>query len=100
MSRTKRFFLEFDFVPCTMQEAEDHGEGWLTGRAYDYTKKDWIHGHEGVGWNGNSMKTMKGYISYIKKHYAYQKPHNFRIFDREAPDEPCGHVGQVFFQAE
>lgn len=46
------------------------------------------------------MKTMKGYISWVKKHYAHQHPRNFRIFDREAPDEPCGHIGQVYFRAE
>lgn len=95
----KRFFLEFDYVPCTMSEAEEHNEYWLTGEAWDYTKQDYVRGHAGVGWNGNSMKTMKGYIRKIKKMYKYQRPHNFRIFDREAPDEPCGHVGQVYFEA-
>ena len=97
-SRGKRFFLEFDFVPCTHEEAEVNGEEWLTGKAWDYTKQDYVHGHEAGGWRGNSMKTMKGYISRIKRLYAHQKPHNFRIFDYEAPDEPCGHVGQVYFQ--
>ena len=95
----KRFFLEFDYVPCTMSEAEEHNEYWLTGKAWDYTKQDYVLGHQGVGWNGNSMKTMKGYIRKIRKMYKYQKPHNFRIFDIEAPDEPCGHVGQVYFEA-
>lgn len=96
----KRFFLEYDFVPCTREEAEANGEGWLTGGCWDFTRQDWVDDHEGVGWEGNSMKTMKGYIGYIKRNYPSQKPHNFRIFDRQAPDEPCGHVGQIYFQAE
>ncbi len=95
----KRFFLEFDFVPCTRNEAEEHNECWLTGGVWDFTKSEHSPIHEGVGWQGNSLKTMKGYISRIKKTYAYQQPHNFRIFDREAPEEPCGHVGQVYFEA-
>lgn len=100
MARTKRFSLEFDFVPCSREEAEEHNEGWLTGHAWDYTKQSYALNHEGTGWNGNSMKTMKSYICKIKKNYKHQQPHNFRIFDREAPDEPCGHIGQVYFQAE
>lgn len=95
----KRYFLEFDFEPVQRTDLPE-GEGWLTGGCWDYTKQMHSPIHEGVGWNGNSMKTMKGYINRIKKAFPTQHPHNFRIFDREAPDEPCGHVGQVYFQAE
>lgn len=93
----KRFFLEFDFEKVKeLPEGEDR----LFGGCYDYTKKEHSPTHAGVSWNGNSMKTMKGYINRIKRDYPTQKPHNFRIFDRQAPDEPCGHVGEVYFQAE
>ncbi len=90
--------MEFDFTPMKREDIPED-LGWLTGRYWDYTKQDYVYGHQG-GFNGNSMKTMKGYISWVKKHYAHQHPRNFRIFDREAPDEPCGHIGQVYFQAE
>lgn len=96
----KRYSLEFDIIPCSMKEAEEHGEIWLRGKAWDYTKQEYSDNHEAGGWNGNSMRTMKGYINKLKKNYPHQKPHNFRIFDIEAPDEPCGHVGCVYFQAE
>ena len=95
----KRFFVEFDFDPVKREDLPE-GEGWLTGGCWDYTKQEHSPTHDGIGWNASSMKTAKGYISRIKKYYPSQHPHNFRIFDREAPDEPCGHVGQVYFQAE
>lgn len=94
----KRFTLEFDFTPMKREDIPED-LGWLTGRYWDYTEQDYVYGHQG-GFNGNSMKTMKGYISWVKKRYAHQHPRNFRIFDREAPDEPCGHIGQVYFRAE
>ena len=31
--------------------------------------------------NASTIKTAKSYISRIKKHYADQEPHNFRIYD-------------------
>ena len=94
----KRYSLEFDFTPME-REGIPEDFGWLTGKCWDFTKRDYVRGHQG-GYQGNSMKTMKGYINRIKKQYAPQHPRNFRIFDIEAPDEPCGHVGQVYFQAE
>ena len=96
---TKRFFLEFDFDPVDKSDLPED-EHWLTGGCWDYTKQDYSPTHEGGGWNASTMKTAKGYIARIKKLYPSQHPHNFRIFDYEAPDEPCGHVGQVYFQAE
>lgn len=44
------------------------------------------------------MKTMKAYINKIRKDYADLEPHDFRIYDREAPDEPNGHVGCVYHE--
>ncbi len=92
----KRFFLEFDFEPA---EELKEDEPRLYGGCYDFTKNEYSLFHTCYGF-GSSMKTMRGYISRIKKKYPSQNPHNFRIFDYEAPDEPCGHVGQVYFQAE
>ena len=90
----KRFFVEFDFTPCD-NLSED--ESRLYGGYYDYTKQ--CHSPTHVGdWRAATLRTAKGYISRIKKRYPSQNPHNFRIFDMEAPLEPCGHVGQVFFQ--
>ena len=44
------------------------------------------------------MKTMKGYISKIKREKAEYMPRDFRIYDYEAPDEPDGHVGEVYHE--
>ena len=44
------------------------------------------------------MKTMKNYISKIKKLKAEYNPREFRIYDLEAPDEPDGHVGQIYYE--
>lgn len=92
----KRYFLEFD-IDIVPRDRLPENEGLLIGGCWDYTIQDYNPAHVGGGWNGNSLKTMMGYISRIKKNYHSQHPHNFRIFDRMAPDEPCGHVGQVFF---
>lgn len=54
--------------------------------------------HLHSGYNGNSMKTMKNYISKIKKLKAEYNPREFRIYDLEAPDEPDGHIGQVYYE--
>lgn len=93
----KRFFVEFDFVQVPRDQLPD-GEGWLVGGYWDYTKQKHSAVHTTYG-DAGTMKTAKGYISRIKKNYPTQQPHNFRIFDRMAPDEPCGHVGEVYFQA-
>lgn len=92
----KRFFLEFDFAPApNLPETEER----LYGGTFDYSKQEYSKVHVG-GYEGNTIRAMKNYISRIKKSYPTQKPHNFRIFDRQAPDEPCGHVGEVYFQSE
>ena len=93
----KRFFVEFDFVPTRALGENEHR---LYGGCWDYTKQEHSPVHEGLGWNASSLKTAKGYINRIKKLYPSQHPHNFRIFDLEAPEESCGHVGQIYFQAE
>ncbi len=92
----KRYSLEFDFTPSDQLEP---GEWKLYGKCWDYTKQCYSETHEAWGTGASTLKTAKGYISRIKKRYPSQAPHNFRIFDTEAPLEPCGHVGQVFFQA-
>lgn len=82
----KRYFLEY-----VSDENEGCGGTWnhLT-QQYD----NHLHG----GYHGNSMRTMKGYISKIKKEKAEYKPRDFRIYDYEAPDEPDGHVGQIYHE--
>lgn len=90
----KRFSLEFDFTPT---ESLLPNEFRLVGGCWDYTRMSHCEDHISYG-EGSTMKTMKGYISRIKKQYPSQNPHNFRIFDREAPEEPCGHIGQIYFQ--
>ena len=93
----KRFFLEFDFEPIPWDALPD-GEPHLHGGAWDYTRQSHCRNHTYYGTEASSLRTVKGYIARVKKTYPAQCPHNFRIFDREAPDEPCGHVGQVYFQ--
>lgn len=81
-----RYFLEYisdEIAPC-------HGTyNHLIG---DYDKH--LHGD----YYGNSMRTMKNYISKIKREKAQYHPRAFRIYDLEAPDEPDGHAGQVYFE--
>lgn len=85
----KRYFLEFDVE--FPEKCNDGGYfNHITGK-YEKT-------HCGGGWNGNSMKTMKSYIRKIRKEYTEAKPLNFRVYDYDAPDEPDGHVGQVYFE--
>lgn len=82
----KRYFLEYvsdEIKPCS--GTYNH----LTG---EYDKH--LHG----GYCGNSLKTMKGYISKIKREKAEYSPRDFRIYDYEAPDEPDGHVGQIYHE--
>ena len=86
----KRFFLEFDVRKPELQPG--------IGGGYDHIKGSYSKTHVVGGWNGNSMKTMKGYIRRIRKNYAELEPHDFRIYDYEAPDEPDGHVGQVYHE--
>ena len=90
----KRFTLEFDFnVVDDLPEDEPR----LYGGCWDFTRMSHCEDHISYG-QGSTMKAVKGYISYAKKRYPSQRPHNFRIFDREAPEEPCGHIGQVYFE--
>ena len=86
----KRFFLEYDVRKPLHPNA--------TG-SWDHTKQCYTPFHVCGNWNGNSMRTMKGYIRRIRKDYAEQEPHSFRVYDYQAPDEPDGHVGQVYFEA-
>ena len=82
----KRYFLEYisnEISACS--GTSNH----LTG---EYDK------HLHSGYCGNSMKTMKGYISKIKREKSEFKPHDFRIYDYEAPEEPDGHVGQIYYE--
>jgi len=92
----KRYSLEFDFTPASQLQPD---EGKLHGKGWDYTQQCYSPTHECWGTRASTLKTAKGYISRIKKRYPSQNPHNFRIFDIEAPLEPCGYVGEVFFQA-
>lgn len=85
----KRYFLEYDVRKPQYPDAVG---------CYDHIKGIYTPYHVSANWNGNSMKTMKGYISRIKKNYAEQEPYNFRVYDYQAPDEPDGHVGCVYFQ--
>lgn len=94
----KRFFLEFDFEPHSHAELLAINEPRISGGVWDYTRQRHCADHTWFG-QAKSFKTVKGYISYVKKTYPTQKPHNFRIFDLDAPEEPCGHVGEVYFQA-
>ena len=82
----KRYFLEYasdEIEPCN--GTYNH----LTG---EYDK------HLHSGYYGNSLKTMKGYISKIKREKAEYSPRDFRIYDYESPDEPDGHVGQIYHE--
>lgn len=81
----KRYFLEY------ISDDTIHGGVYnhLTG---EYDKH--LHGD----YNGNSLKTMKGYIAKIKREQAEYNPRDFRIYDYEAPDEPNGHVGQIYHE--
>ena len=92
----KRYFVEFDFTPSHQLQPE---EPKLRGNYWNYVQmcNDLTHAYWGT--EASTLKTAKGYISRIKKLYPYQNPHNFRIFDRQAQCEPCGHARQVFFQA-
>ena len=92
----KRYFVEFDFTPNVQLQ---DGERKLYGKSWDYTKQCYSPNHECVQTGASTLRTAKSYISRIKKRYSSQNPHNFRIFDTEAPLEPCGHIGEVFFQA-
>ena len=86
----KRYFLEFDVkFPEKCQE--------LTGY-FDHLSGKYEKTHCGGGWNANSMRTMKAYIRKIRKDYSDACPFNFRVYDYDAPDEPDGHVGQVYFE--
>lgn len=91
----KRYSLEFDFTPCDRLPPD---EGRLYGGFWDYTRQSHSATHTAWGTGASTLKTAKGYISRIKRLYPSQAPHNFRIFDDEAPLEPCGHSGEVFFQ--
>lgn len=86
----KRFFLEFDVRHPELKPG--------IGGSYDHLKGDYCKHHVGGGYNGNTIKTMKGYIRKIRREYAELEPHDFRIYDYEAPDEPDGHVGQVYYE--
>ena len=86
----KRFFLEFDVNRPELNPG--------CGGCYNHIKGDYDKNHCGIGWNGNSMRTMKNYIRKIRKEWAALEPHDFRIYDYEAPDEPDGHVGQVYHE--
>ena len=92
----KRFFVEFDFTPSSQLQPE---EPKIRGQYWDHTQQCYSATHAYWGTEASTLKTAMGYISRIKKLYPSQNPHNFRVFDRQAPVEPCGHVGQVFFQA-
>lgn len=85
----KRFFLEFDVTHPELSPGIGGYYNHLIG-AYDK------HHIGGSCYCGNSMKTMKTYINKIRRDYAEFEPHDFRIYDREAPDEPDGHVGCVY----
>lgn len=85
----KRYILEYDvrhpeIVP---------GIGGLFDHNTGYYSK-----YHCAGGTGNSMKTMKGYIRRIRREYAACEPHGFRVYDFEAPDEPDGHIGQVYYE--
>ena len=47
--------------------------------------------HLHTGGNGNSLKTMKSYISKIRKTMAEYNPRDFRVYDSDTDDEvaPC-----------
>lgn len=82
----KRFFLEY---------ISDEGHG--TGGCYNHLTGEYdakLHD----GYRANSMRTMKSYISKIKREKAEYNPRDFRIYDYEAPHEPDGHVGQVYYE--
>ena len=92
----KQYFVEFDFTPSPQLQPE---EPKLRGNYWNYVQMCYDPTHAYWGAEASTLKTAKGYISRIKKLYPSQNPHNFRIFDRQAPCEPCGHARQVFFQA-
>ena len=87
----KRYSLEFDIK---YPELDTYG----LGGCYNHLTGDYDKYHCGSYWRGNSLKTMKSYIYKIRKQYAELKPHNFRIYDIEAPEESDGHMGQVYFE--
>lgn len=82
----KRYFLEY-----TSDEREVCSGTYnhLTG-VYD----KFLHS----GFRGNSMKIMKAYIRQIRRNKAEYNPRDFRVYDYQAPDEPDGHVGQVYYE--
>ena len=82
----KRYFLEY----TSNERAACSGTFNHLTQQYD----KYLHG----GYRGNSMKTMKSYISKIRKEKAEYNPRDFRIYDYDAPDEIDGHVGQVYFE--
>lgn len=95
----KRYILQFDFDPVPAAGLQEN-EYPLYAKSWDYTKQDYADGHAIYG-SGNSLKTMKGYISKIKREHPSQHPHNFRVFDFYADEvEPFGEKAQVYFQAE
>lgn len=83
---TKRFFMEY------ISDEREACSGTFNHITQQYDKH--LHGDL----RGNSMKTMKNYISKIRREKAEYNPRDFRVYDLEAPDEPDGHVGQVYYE--
>lgn len=84
----KRYSLEFDIKY----------PDYTIGGYYNHLTGDYDKYHCSGHWYGNSLRTMKSYIYKIRKQYAELEPYNFRIYDIEAPEEPDGHIGQVYFE--
>ena len=82
----KRFSLEY------ISDDREACSGTFNHITQQYDK--YLHG----GLYGNSMKTMKNYISKIRCEKAEYNPREFRVYDLEAPDEPDGHAGQVYYE--
>lgn len=45
---------------------------------------------------GSTMKTMKGYINWYRKHKAQFNPRNFCVYDTYADGDPNEHVPCVY----
>lgn len=86
----KRYSLEFDIKYPELANG--------LGGCWNHLIGDYDRFHCGSHWRGNSLRTMKSYIYRIRKQYAELAPYNFRVYDIEAPEEPDGHIGQVYFE--
>lgn len=82
----KRYFVEF--------ESDKYDP-----KAYDREKEDYGSYNHYYGSHASTLKTAIGYIGKIRKEYANDNPHNFRVYDTLADVDPItNHVPCIYHE--